>query len=81
MKADVIYNDIPQYYERSLAAPVHVRYIDGARLTLNQVNYYAALIIAAEGDVEAATRAFRANHKMVRHGCCGKWHPILAGGK
>ena len=80
MKADALYNGIPQIVDRTLQAPIEFRFVDGARLTLNQVNYLLALLVASDGNVALAQRAFRMNHKMVRRGCClRKWHPILTG--
>ena len=74
------YEDMPMFYARSLEAPFKLRFIDGARLTLPQVNYYAALIHASNGDMTNAAHAFRRTHTLERRRCCWrKWHPRTEG--
>ena len=66
------YSAFPERYSRTLDAPGWAREIDGARLTVGQVNCYADLINANRGDIQAATAAFREIHRLVVCGCCFK---------
>ena len=67
------YQQFPETYKRTLDAPEWAREIDNVRLTVGQVNYFAALINKHENIFDASAE-FRESHYINQSGCClKKW--------